>query len=51
VPVFGRVTKGQDVVQEIEKVRTDRNDKPLEEIKIISIKINYKDTEESKDTK
>eukprot|EP01100_Stratorugosa_tubuloviscum_P015042 TRINITY_DN8434_c0_g1_i1.p1 TRINITY_DN8434_c0_g1~~TRINITY_DN8434_c0_g1_i1.p1 ORF type:complete len:648 (+),score=233.81 TRINITY_DN8434_c0_g1_i1:37-1944(+) len=37
--VFGRVTKGFDVVQEIEKVRTDKNDKPLKDIKINSIKI------------
>lgn len=39
--VFGRVTKGTEVVQAIEKVRTDKDDKPYEDIKIISIKINF----------
>lgn len=39
--VFGRVTKGTDVITEIEEVRTDRHDKPLEDIKIISISINF----------
>ena len=35
--VFGRVTKGADVVHAIEKSKTDRNDKPLVDIKMISI--------------
>jgi len=35
--VFGRVVKGMDVVQAIEKAKTDRNDKPLEDIKILNI--------------
>ncbi len=35
--VFGRVVKGTDVVLAIEKVKTDRNDKPLEEVKMINI--------------
>lgn len=36
--VFGRVAKGMDVVSAIEKVRTNpRNDKPMEDIKIVSI--------------
>lgn len=35
--VFGRVVKGTDVVLNIEKVKTDRNDKPVEEIKMINI--------------
>ena len=35
--VFGRVTKGMDVVYAIERVRTDQNDKPLEDIKIVNI--------------
>jgi len=39
--VFGRVTKGMDVVLDIEKVKTDKNDKPLEDIKIVSIQINF----------
>lgn len=37
--VFGRVTKGSDVVLAIEKVRTDKNDKPLQDVKIINIDI------------
>lgn len=39
--VFGRVTKGTEVVQAIERVRTDKNDRPYEDIKIISITINF----------
>jgi len=35
--VFGRVEKGMDVVQGIEKVKTDKDDKPLMPIKILSI--------------
>lgn len=35
--MFGRVVKGTDVVLNIEKVKTDRNDKPVEEIKTINI--------------
>eukprot|EP00878_Enallax_costatus_P002186 GHUV01002357.1.p1 GENE.GHUV01002357.1~~GHUV01002357.1.p1 ORF type:complete len:625 (+),score=138.92 GHUV01002357.1:201-2075(+) len=35
--VFGRVVKGMDVVSIIEKAKTDRTDKPLEDIKIINI--------------
>lgn len=36
--VFGRVVKGMDVVQAIEKAKTNpRNDKPLEDIKILNI--------------
>eukprot|EP01016_Furgasonia_blochmanni_P040424 TRINITY_DN5159_c0_g2_i3.p1 TRINITY_DN5159_c0_g2~~TRINITY_DN5159_c0_g2_i3.p1 ORF type:complete len:169 (+),score=26.98 TRINITY_DN5159_c0_g2_i3:65-571(+) len=37
--VFGRVYKGMDVVQDIENVKTDKNDKPLIDVKIITIKI------------
>lgn len=37
--VFGRVTKGMDVCTQIENVKTDRMDKPLEEIRILSIDI------------
>jgi hypothetical protein len=33
------VTKGADVVQMIEKVKTDRFDKPFEDVKIINIDI------------
>lgn len=36
--MFGRVVKGMDVVQAIEKAKTNpRSDKPLEDIKIINI--------------
>ncbi len=32
--VFGEVTKGMDIVRQIEKVKTDSNDKPLQTVKI-----------------
>ena len=32
-----QVTKGNDVVITIEKAKTDRNDKPFEDIKIVNI--------------
>ncbi|KAK9860430.1 hypothetical protein WJX84_004863, partial [Apatococcus fuscideae] len=35
--VFGRVVKGTDVILNIEKTKTDRNDKPLEDIKMVNI--------------
>jgi peptidylprolyl isomerase domain and WD repeat-containing protein 1 len=35
--LFGEVTRGQDVVQMIEQVRTDRTDKPFEKIQIINV--------------
>src|SRR3989344_9457665 len=34
-PAFGKVIKGMDVVDKIAKVKTDSNDKPLNEVKII----------------
>ncbi|GLJ43882.1 hypothetical protein SUGI_0914730 [Cryptomeria japonica] len=37
--VFGRVVKGMDVVQAIEKVKTDRNDKPYQDIKILNVTV------------
>jgi peptidylprolyl isomerase domain and WD repeat-containing protein 1 len=37
--VFGRVFKGMDVVQDIENVKTDESEKPLMDVKIITIKI------------
>eukprot|EP00397_Hematodinium_sp_SG-2012_P037438 GEMP01040579.1.p1 GENE.GEMP01040579.1~~GEMP01040579.1.p1 ORF type:complete len:614 (+),score=127.20 GEMP01040579.1:270-1844(+) len=37
--VFGRVTQGMDVVQQIEKVKTTADDRPLQDIKILAIKI------------
>lgn len=38
-PVFGRVIKGMEVVEAISSVPRDKNDKPLQEIKIISATI------------
>ena len=37
--VFGEVIEGLDVVDKIASVQTDSNDKPLNDIKIIKIKI------------
>ncbi|KAK8947181.1 hypothetical protein KSP39_PZI007233 [Platanthera zijinensis] len=37
--VFGRVVKGMDVVQLIEKVKTDRNDKPYQDVKIVNVTV------------
>lgn len=37
--VFGKVIEGMDVVDKISKVKTDASDFPLEEVKIISIKL------------
>jgi len=36
---FGKVTEGMDVVDEIASVKTDRNDKPLEDVVIKSIRV------------
>lgn len=37
--VFGEVISGMDVVDKIEKAKTDRSDRPTEDIKILSMKI------------
>lgn len=37
--VFGEVTKGMDVVEKIEKSKTDRNDRPEEDVKIIKMTV------------
>jgi peptidylprolyl isomerase len=37
--IFGKVTKGYDVVQKIEATKTGPGDKPTEDQKIISITI------------
>lgn len=37
--VFGRVAKGMDVVQAIEKTKTDRNDKPYQDVKILNVTV------------
>lgn len=38
-PAFGKIVKGMDVVEKIAAVETDRNDKPLKEVKIIRAKL------------
>ncbi|MBI3622938.1 peptidylprolyl isomerase [Candidatus Pacearchaeota archaeon] len=38
-PAFGEVVEGMDIVDAIAKVKTDSNDKPLEEVKIIKASI------------
>lgn len=38
-PVFGEVVEGMDIVDKIAKVKTDANDRPLEEIKIVKAEI------------
>ena len=37
--VFGRVTRGMDVVHAIEKTPCDKADRPLEEVSILSISV------------
>ncbi|GAA5872288.1 hypothetical protein JCM1840_004117 [Sporobolomyces johnsonii] len=37
--IFGRATSGFEVIHEIENVRTDKGDKPFDDIKIVSIDI------------
>ncbi|MCR5314160.1 MAG: peptidylprolyl isomerase [Bacteroidaceae bacterium] len=37
--VFGRVIRGMDVVDEIQKVETDKNDRPIKDVKIKKAKI------------
>ncbi|XP_030522559.1 peptidyl-prolyl cis-trans isomerase CYP71 isoform X1 [Rhodamnia argentea] len=37
--VFGRVVKGMDVVQGIEKVKVDRADKPYQDVKILNVTV------------
>ena len=39
--VFGRVTKGADVVHTIEKTKTDKNDKPVTDIKIVGVTLGF----------
>ena len=38
-PVFGKVIEGMDVVDNIAKVDTDENDRPLQEVRIIKAEI------------
>jgi peptidylprolyl isomerase domain and WD repeat-containing protein 1 len=37
--VFGRVTHGFDVVTKIENVKVNKNDKPIDDIKILGIDV------------
>lgn len=38
-PVFGRVVEGMDVVDRISRVRTDANDRPVEDVVIVGTEI------------
>ena len=38
-PAFGKVIAGMDIIDKIAKVETDGNDRPVQEVKIISAKI------------
>lgn len=44
--VFGQVYAGMDVVDAIAAVKTDRNDKPLEDVVIVSIDVNQEQENE-----
>lgn len=35
--MFGRATGGLEVIHSIESVKTDKNDKPFEEVRMMSI--------------
>lgn len=35
--VFGEVTKGMDIIEKISTVDTDKNNRPLEDVKIIKM--------------
>src|SRR5438067_2983419 len=45
--IFGRVTEGQDVINAIATTETDRNDRPLSEVKIEQVTIESAASEES----
>jgi cyclophilin family peptidyl-prolyl cis-trans isomerase len=44
-PCFARVISGMDVVDKISKVKTDKNDRPLEDVRIITAKRKVKTPE------
>ncbi|KAJ3342741.1 hypothetical protein HDU93_001313 [Gonapodya sp. JEL0774] len=37
--IFGRATAGMDVIHKIEHVKTDKNDKPWDDVKILNIEV------------
>ncbi|MDE6831618.1 MAG: peptidylprolyl isomerase, partial [Muribaculaceae bacterium] len=37
--VFGEVIEGMDIIDELQKVATDRNDRPNEDIKILKVTV------------
>lgn len=37
--IFGRATAGLDVIHAIEEAKVDKNDKPWEDIKMVSIDV------------
>jgi peptidyl-prolyl cis-trans isomerase A (cyclophilin A) len=39
--VFGKVTDGMDVVEEIGNVETDANDRPREDVVLESVSVDY----------
>lgn len=41
--VFGRVVSGMDVVHVIERVHCDKNDRPIDDIKIVSVSVDNQD--------
>ncbi len=47
--VFGRVTEGKEVVEQISDVRTARGDRPVEDVVIEDIVINGGDTDDMQD--
>ncbi|KAJ2001402.1 Peptidyl-prolyl cis-trans isomerase cyp15 [Coemansia thaxteri] len=42
--IFGRVTAGTDVVHLIESTKTDKRDKPIDDIQILNVQINFEGT-------
>ena len=39
-PVFGKIVEGLDVLKALGEVKTDRGDKPIEDVKILTLEIN-----------
>ena len=39
--VFGRVSKGMDIVNKIENLKVDKADRPLEDVKIVSASVSF----------